>query len=170
MDARWRLCAWAACVVGSLGSGALVLAAPQTATRALRVAADADELTVAALTARVGDDAVLSALGDDRDAWLRLAAIHASPYVHDPAQTLVSLSAIAGGRDPDLAPAAARRVLWIAQALALGDPSALELTPATIDPVRASLAALARADSARREIRLCAGQAQALLDQLRGSN
>jgi hypothetical protein len=167
MDARLRLFAWAACAVSLR---ATALAAPPTTASQLRAAADADELTLAAIAARVGDDAVLAGLDDDRDAWLRLGAIDASRYLRDPAQALSGLSAIASGRDPDLAPAAARRLLWIAQALALDDPNASELSAATLDAARAALANAAGAASARPEIRSCAALARSLLDQLRGPN
>jgi hypothetical protein len=166
MDARLRLFAWVAYAVSLR---ATALAAPPTTASQLRAAADADELTLAAIAARVGDDAVLAGL-DDRDAWLRLGAIDASPYLRDPVQALSGLSAIASGRDPDLAPAAARRLLWIAQALALGDPNASELSAATLDAARAALASAAGAASARPEIRSCAARARSLLDQLRGPN
>jgi len=151
---------------------ALALGAP-TATMAastqasmLRAAADSDELALVALTARMGDDAVLQALADDRDALLRLAAVRASPYLHDAAIALQPLAAIAQGRDPDLAPAAARRALQIAQALTLRDPSAGELTRGAIEPASNTLRTLASADGAYRDLRLCAAEAAYLLDRL----
>jgi hypothetical protein len=164
VQTRCRLAAWGMSVL-ALGAPAATMAA-STSESTLRAAVDSDELALAALTARIGDNAVVQALADDRDAQRRLAAVRAAPYLHEVAIALQPLAAIAQGRDPELAPAAARRALQIAQALALQDPSVGELTRDAIEPASHALRTLAGSDGTSRELRLCAAEAAYLLDRL----
>jgi hypothetical protein len=138
--------------------------APESsAAAALNRALDADELELAALVARLGDDAVLDALAQEKDSALRLAALRATPYLHSPELALSPLASLAASRDPDLAPAAARRVRAIAQALALEDGATRELSPPAFRVAEQRLAQLATAAEVRPDIRLCAGEAALLL-------
>jgi hypothetical protein len=133
---------------------------------ALRGAVDADELSLAALAQKLGDERVLSALGDDKDALLRLAAVRATPYLIDKDAALLPLARIAAGRDPELAPPAAFRARRIAQALVLEGAGAHEVMPATLAPAREALLALAADTTARRDLRLHAEHAAHLLGTL----
>ena len=130
----------------------------------LRAAVNADELDVAALAARLGDDPVLTSLTEG-DTALRLAALRTTPYLVNKELALLPLVSLARGRDPDLAPAAARRVLAIAQALALEETSVRELPRADLENLRRDLSSLANS-SARRDVRVCAGSAAQLLSTL----
>jgi hypothetical protein len=136
----------------------------------LRAAVDSDELDLAALVARIGDDAVLESLAEGKDSVIRLAAIRATPYLLSQELALQPLAALAQGRDPDLAPAAARRALVIAQALALEDISARELLPDSFRAAELQLAALANSTTAHGNVRLCAGQAAHLLRVIGSAN
>jgi hypothetical protein len=134
-----------------------------SAATALVRALDADELELSALVARLGDDAILDALAQERDSALRLAAVRACPYLDSPELALEPLVNLAAGRDPDLAPAAARRVRAIAQALALEDGAARELSARAFHGVEQQLTQLAAAAALRPDIRLCVGEAALLL-------
>jgi hypothetical protein len=140
---------------------------PQTdASALLRAAVDSNELDLAGLAARLGDDAVLTSLAEGEDSVVRLSALRATTYLASPELALPPLAAIARGRDPELAPAEARRVLAIARALALQDASARELEPDTLRSTETLLNSLANSARAHPEIRLCAGQAAHLLSTL----
>jgi hypothetical protein len=135
----------------------------QDALSMLSSALDADELTHAAVVRQIGDDTLLAALHQVEDAALRLAAIRCTPYLSDPDRALDDLSAIAGGRDPDHAPAAAARVFQIAQTL-VRRGATQEVLLDSWGVSRARLAQLADDRSALEPIRLLAGQAGFLLD------
>jgi hypothetical protein len=167
-----RACCW-------LSAGALFLFASASvadaATRPqldapalLRAAVDSDELDLAALAARLGDEAVLTSLAEGKDSVIRLSAVRATTYLASPELALQPLAAIAEGRDSELAPAAARRVLAIARALALQDPSTRELEPEMLRAAEVPLRKLADSARAHAEVRLCAGQAAHLLSTLHG--
>jgi hypothetical protein len=156
-----------ACSAWLLVQGASAQALSRDTAAALSRALDADELTLAATLARLGDDAVLAGLAQDKDSVLRLVAARATPYLRNGELALEPLTALAEGRDPELAPVAARRLLAIAQALALEDSSARELSPREFQPLEERLMQLSAAATARRDIRLCAGAAAQLLRSLR---
>jgi hypothetical protein len=158
-----------ACSAWLLVQGASAQALSRDTAAALSRALDADELTLAATLARLGDDAVLAGLAQDKDSVLRLVAARATPYLRNGELALEPLTALAEGRDPELAPVAARRLLAIAQALALEDSSARELSPREFQPLEERLMQLSAAATARRDIRLCAGAAAQLLRSLRVS-
>jgi hypothetical protein len=165
MSSRWSMLAL--CAVG-LASSSVAGMPPTSADSGslLRSSVDADALTLAGLSARIGDDAVLAALAQHDDVLLCLAALRSTPYLRSPASALPALAELAAGRDPELAPAAARRALAISQALALRHANTDELMDGAIAPIRSALAALAQAQDARRDVRVSAGQAAALLQTL----
>lgn len=127
---------------------------------------DADPLELGRVTRARGDGAVLSRLADDRPVVVRLAAIRASRWMRAPEAALGRLAALAGGRDPDLAPAAARAAWHIARAL---DGPALhrrEVIPADLAPARSTLQQLAADESARADLRRLAAFAADALSAL----
>lgn len=137
----------------------------QDALALLVSALDADELVRATIARQVGDDRLLGALHQTEDTALRLAAVRCSPYLGDPDRALVDLARIARGSDPELAPAAALRLFWIAQSLMQRTPGR-EIALDIVNAARGELLALADDRSALDRIRLLAGQASFLLAQL----
>jgi len=159
-----------------LGLCALFLAGPaRSATAApdsralLSAALAADDLTRATLTQRLGDTAVLAALAQHEDVMSRLAAVRCAPYMREPERALPALAELAAGRDPELAPAAARRLRPIAQQLALRAQAAEdERGGEALLAVQRALLELAAAPGVLAEVRSCAGQAAFLLEQAAG--
>jgi hypothetical protein len=171
MCARMRSWRWLGVCVALLSlRAALPVRAAQPLerdpTKLLGMAVDADDLDLASLATRLGDNAVLDSLADGKDTALRLAAVRATPFLNSQELALAPLAQIAQGRDPDLAPAAARRLVTIAQALEL-DNGAPRESASTFQDTELQLAGLAASTSTRRDIRLCAGEAAHLLHVLR---
>jgi len=137
----------------------------QDALTLLVSALDADELTRATIARQVGDDTLLGALHQAEDSALRLAAVRCSPYLGDSDRALADLTQIARGSDPELAPAAALRVFWIAQSL-MQHVAEREIALDSVRASQAGLIVLADDRSALERIRLLAGQASFLLGQL----
>jgi hypothetical protein len=137
----------------------------QDAHALLVSALDADELTRATIARAVGADTLLAALHQAEDVLLRLAAVRCSPYLGDADRALSELTQIARGSDPELAPAAALRVFWIAQAL-VQTSTHPEIALDSIRETQRELLALADDRSALERIRLHAGQASFLLGVL----
>ena len=152
-------CVWLACATN------LASAEPKGAD-ALRAAADGDELSLPRLAARVGDDAVLVALRAKDDPILQLGAIRAAPHIVDHDQALLPLAEIAAGRDPELAPLAAWKLLRITQELVREHLDVKEIVPSDLAPAKAVLTTLQADESARRDIRVCAATASHLLATL----
>jgi hypothetical protein len=153
------------CCAGLLIGAVMARAAPLGGD-ALRAAADADDLALARIAARVGDDGVLAALSDSSDPLAQLAAIRAAPYIVDKDQALLPLATIAASRDPELAPLAAWRLARVAQDLAREGLDGREVMPRSLGAARAALLALVADGSARSDIRLYAGFAAQLLGSL----
>jgi hypothetical protein len=172
MDARVSLrglIAWslvALCEGPAAGVSAAPTGSPDTTP--LRSAVDADVMTVAEIAARIGDDAVLAALAQHADVMLRLAAVRSAPFLHAPAAALPELIALAQGRDPELAPAAARRVRAIAQALSVRPAGVREQYEETLAAALKALDALSADATAAHVVRLSAGEASALLRNIPG--
>jgi hypothetical protein len=137
----------------------------QDALAMLASAVDADELTRATIVRHIGDDTLLAALHQAEDNVARLAAVRCSALLSDPDRALPALSAIARGRDPDLAPAAALRLFQIAQAL-LQRGEDREIERGSVQAARSELLGLADDRSAIAAIRLLAGQTSYLLGVL----
>lgn len=115
---------------------------------------------------RIGDDALLSRLASTSPRPVRLAALHAAPFLREPELALVPLAELAGGRDPYLAPAAAASLLAIARAL---DPDALQRREAdfsVLASARARLAALRADSTARPDLRAAAELADVALESV----
>lgn len=153
-----------------VGLCAVLLAAPAVAASRgrtlLTTAIASDALARATLTQRLGDETVLEALAQHEDSLARLAAVRCAPYLRDPTRALALLADLAAGRDPELAPAAARSLRTIAQAFALPDGALPEPEDDLAASARA-LQVLASSSSASREVRLQAGQAAFLLERAR---
>lgn len=127
-------------------------------------ATTSDPLELARVVDRAGDDAVLARLVTGTPAAAQLAAVRAAPGMRGPERALEALATIARGRDPDLAPAAARAMLEIARAL---DPQALdarEVMREELSPARAAIAELALDETARADLRRVAEIVLAVLD------
>ena len=127
----------------------------------------ADELTRATLAQRLGDAAIVAALAQHEDGSARLAAVRCAPYLRHPERALAALAAIAAGRDPELAPAAARRARAIAQQLATQGAveEDREEDREGLVAVQGVLRTLSESVQAAREVRLDAGQAAFLLER-----
>ena len=133
---------------------------------ALRAAADADDLALARIAARVGDDVVLAALSDTSDPVAQLAAVRAASFIVDKDQTLLPLATLAASRDPELAPLAASKLVRVAQELVREGLDAREVTARSLAPARVALIALAADLTARIDIRVYAVQVAHLLGSL----
>jgi hypothetical protein len=137
-------------------------ASPELA-RGLRAIADADPMRLARLCDRVGDSALLAALSPATPADVRLQAVRATPWLREPHAALPPLLVLVGGRDPALAPAAARAVLRIARRLDTRSLRAMEVDPDVLSPVAADLRALSTRAHLRPDLRLMAVEAEAEL-------
>jgi hypothetical protein len=165
MASRWLI----ACALMIAVALSAAHAARPDAAMLLRAAVDADDLDLAALSDRIGDDAVLSALAPGTDVTAQLTAVRAAPFLASPESALERLAMIAQTRDPDLAPAAARRAFQIAQGLELEDISAREISPQSLRPAEELLNSLSSSQLAGADVRLYAAQAAQLLRALRGA-
>ncbi|HEY2732603.1 MAG TPA: hypothetical protein VGI70_01390 [Polyangiales bacterium] len=161
-----RLSAIAACLLANLAAAPL----ERDPATLLKRAIDAGELDLAGLVARVGDAAVLDAIAAGHDSSLVFAAVRGATYLHDPEIALEPLAAIAEGRDPDLAPMAARHARAIAQALELSDLGARELSVPGLQNTAQRFDALAKQPSARSDIRRYAAETANLLHALGGGS
>lgn len=146
------------------GSAAPIRA--QDGTRDPLVAAGGDPSELARAVERAGDEAVIERLSDGTPTSTRLAAIHAAPRMQGPERALERLAQIAAGRDPDLAPAAARALLEIATALDPRDLDAREVMRDELAPARSAVRASAEDESARGDVRRAAAIADAALAEL----
>jgi hypothetical protein len=153
------------CAVHFSAAGALATTTKQDALRLLGAAVAADELTRATIARQIGDDTLLTALHQVEDVVLRLAAVRCSPYLSDPDRALRDLTLLARGRDPELAPAAALRLLQISQAL-VQRAASCELPRDSVRDARSELLALADDRTALAQIRVYAGQAGYLLGEV----
>lgn len=91
-----------------------------------------DPLDASAWAARHGDAAVLALLREDQPPAVQLRAIEAARWLVDPERSLPPLGALAAGRDPRVAPAAAVVAWEIARALDPRDLAAREVEIATL--------------------------------------
>lgn len=136
-----------------LGLAVAPALAQEGAADPLLAVEDADPLDLARVVARLGDEAVLTRLGDPQSADVRLAAIRATPSLTAPEHALGPLAEIAAGRDPDLAPAAAMAALEIAERLSADDLVRRETERAIIDAAIEAMRAIGNDESCRRDIR-----------------
>jgi hypothetical protein len=137
--------------------------APANASSALLAADDADPLELARVVQRFGDAAVLSLLEASQPVATRIAAMRATPWLARPEDALALLAPEVASRDAELAEAAARGLLAIAQRL---DGAALERreqSASALGPVVASLDAVAGQTWIRADLRALAATAVAQL-------
>lgn len=151
----WALVAGISAAV-ALGSGG---ARGEPPSVSLVAVAGADALEVGRVARRLGDVAVLEAMGQGQPVAERLAAVRAAPWLDAPERALAPLVALLAGRDSELAPAAARAVATIAGALDADALARREVLPESLAPVRASLAQAAEQETLRADIRVLAGEA-----------
>jgi hypothetical protein len=109
---------------------------------------DADPLELARVVQRHGDRALLQLLAPATETLVRLAAVRASPWLRAPERALATLSEIASGRDSELAPAAARAALRIAQQLDAAVLARRECLPGELTPALVALRALGERETA----------------------
>ena len=131
----------------------LVVSPALAQTDPLLAVRSADPLELARAADRLGDAAVLARLVEGRPTPIRLAAIRATPWLDAPEQALAPLAAIAIGRDPDLAPAAAVSILRIARALDAQALDGRETHPSELHDARVAIQALADDATARADLR-----------------
>jgi hypothetical protein len=145
----------------------IALGASAQAPDPLVAAGTSDPLRLASIVDRIGDDAVLERLtGEEIAGDARLAAVRAAPRMQAPERALEPLAALAIGRDPDVAPAAALSMLEIARALDPRDLDAREVMREELAPARAAAARLAEDETARGDLRRAAGIVVELLGAL----
>ncbi|GAB4197523.1 MAG: hypothetical protein OHK0013_05750 [Sandaracinaceae bacterium] len=137
----------------------------------LAMVQSSDPLELARVVDRLGDEAVLARLGpvggEGAPALpIVMAAVRASPWLHAPEAALPRLAELAGGRDPDLAPAAMLAVVRIAERLTRAELDGREASDAPITAALPALAALAEDATARNDLRRAASRARALLQTL----
>lgn len=142
--------------------GAGLHAQPTPPADPLRSALDADPLDLARSVDRAGDALVLRRLAHGTVAQ-KLAAVRAAPFLAAPEVALLALSALAAGRDPDLAPEAARAALTIARALTPEGLARREAELTLLVPPRDALRRLATDVSARSDVRYAAALAAGAL-------
>jgi hypothetical protein len=161
--------ALSAAAVATLAAWGGVRSRPVQAKKTLPAAdrlvavADADPLELARVVRDLGDDAVLQRLAPGQPVETRLAAIRAAPWMREPELALDVLARELSGRDPDLAPAAARSAARIAGSL---DAAALlrrERDAGELKGVRELLAAVGKNQRLRQDIRQYALQAAQML-------
>jgi len=151
---------------------ALLLAAPdagraQTPGSLEDPAGDLDPLELARLARRAGDTAILEALAaSETPEALRLRAIRAARFLRAPETALGPLAALAAGRDPTLAPAAAISAYRIATALEAQELDAREADWAALAEARTALLRLRDDATARADLRQAAGFAAESLEPL----
>jgi hypothetical protein len=114
---------------------------------------DADPLEIDRVVQRFGDGAVLKLLAPATPLVTRLAAVRATPWLRAPERALGALSELAAGRDPELAPAAARAALEIARQLDAAALARRECSPVELLDVLARLQAIGARDAVAPHIR-----------------
>lgn len=99
--------------------------------------------------------------GTDLD---RIEVIRAAPFASDPLHALPRLVALAGSRDPNLAPAAAVAIHRIVFAAEPSDAARVEMHPSELAEVRNGLLRVARDPGARGDIRYLAATSARMLE------
>lgn len=126
----------------------------------------ADSLDAARWSDRVGDAAVLTYLSSKSSAGHAWVAILAAPHLRAPELSLLALAKLAGGRDPDLAPSAARAALSVVSELSFDDLGRREVVPSDLEPALEAFCALREQARVRLDITLMAGQVAMQLVEL----
>ena len=158
---RLRQSSWLWVVIGAACVAFVVGAGTHSSTAAAQPVRGApenlleatDPLELARRVDRFGDVQMLALLEKARPRRHRFAAILGSPFLRAPEAALPRLLPIAAGRDPTLAPAAARAILAIARTLSAMALSAREASSAALRGVIRGLEGLARDQTARGDLR-----------------
>jgi hypothetical protein len=137
--------------------------APVTASSALLAVGDADPLELARVVQRYGDLAILGMLDTSQPVATRVAAMRATPWLAQPEAALGPLVRDVASRDAELAEAAARALFAIAQRLDAATLERREHDTSALEPVIASLDALANQTWIRADLRALAASAAAQL-------
>jgi hypothetical protein len=114
----------------------------EQAAKALLAIVDADPLELGRVVQRFGDGAILKLLAPATPILTQLAAVRASPHLRAPERALRALTELAAGRDPELAPAAARATFEIARQLDGASLARRECLPAELLDVLTRLQAI----------------------------
>lgn len=141
-------------VIVALG-GALIVRAQEPDP--LVALGSSDPIALARAVDRIGDEGVIARLTEETAADVRLAAIRACPGLREPERALEPLAAIAIGRDPDLAPAAARAILEVARELDPQELDAREVMREELVPAREAIQRIVDDETARADLRRAAG-------------
>lgn len=150
-------------VAGSAKPMLLRAQAAPSASSALVAVDDADPLELARVVHRYGDSAILALLDAAQPTATRLAAIRATPWLARPEDALTQLAREVASRDDELAEAAARALLAIAQRLDVATLERREQSPSALGPVVVSLEALAPQTWIRADLRALAASTVAQL-------
>lgn len=133
-----------------------------------------DPLERARAVARLGDARVLSVLAPRRgergaiaDAERVLAALHCVPWLADPSAAFPVLLELMQGRDPDLAPAAARALVDAARSWVEAQRVPETVSVESLAAWAGQLAPIEQNLRVRPDIRLAATEASALLNAAR---
>lgn len=158
---------WALALAASLTMAGLTADAQDAESPAMvAMLATSDPMELSRLVDRLGDAEILEGFAQERSLAARWGAARAAARMQVPALALGPLAAMASGRDPDLAPAAAASARSICASL---DPQALdaaEVGPADLTEARQSFEALANDASARPDLRRVAAICGAAIDAL----
>jgi hypothetical protein len=153
-------------VLAGAGPGIAQTAPARDAASQLLALRSADPLELARVVARVGDSAVLALLAADKPVATRLAAVRAAAWLRQPEQALGTLAELLAGRDSELAPAAARAALQIAQGLDADALAQREVAPAQLTQVLVALLRASELPRVRPDLR---AMAAAAAEQLRAA-
>lgn len=167
-----RRALWA-CVLGACAATAYAQAA-LTEPAADPLTALLDPLDRARAAAQLGDAQVLARLtvargehGAVTNVERVLAAVQSAQWLDDASRALPALLELMPGRDPDLAPAAARAVVAIARGLVQGKRVPESVDAEQLKAWTAQLAVIEQNARVRSDIRLAATAAIALLNAAR---
>jgi hypothetical protein len=137
---------------------------PVDAAHALLAVTDADPLELARVVRRFGDGAILLLLDDAQPIATRIAALRATPWLRQPEDVLAVLARDVASRDAELAQAAARALLAIAQQLDAATLERREHSASALGPVIVGLDALAGQTWIRADLRALVASAAAQLE------
>lgn len=127
---------------------------------------DADPMALARAVDRIGDAEVLARLEASRPRSVRVAAMRATPFMDGPEAAFATLAELAGGRDPWLAPEAARALLEATEGLGVDGLARREANLEALARVSEALEAVAADETARDDVRAACGLAAGRLRAL----
>jgi hypothetical protein len=127
-----------------------------------------DEISLARLAEERGDAALRARLRDTTQRTATLIAVRASPHARAPEALLVALAQLACGRDPVLAPEAARALFQSTARLSSSALSGREVLRSDLASARDALACSDKKPLPRADIRSLISHVRAALDALLG--